>query len=517
VDLFQFINNVLSAQLQTEVMSLEAVSAELLGDSKIELEYVELLEGWKKGKDLAKMAEYCLKDSDLTLRLGEFILPQIYHLSKLSGQLLFDASRMTYSQLVEWYLSKKAHEMKVIIPNQPKWDEIQIRRDFSPYEGAFVKEPVAGLHEAIAVMDFRSLYPSIIATFNISPETFNCSDCKKNGYKVPETKYWFCKKKEGFVSKVIKELIEHRAEIKQEMKGVKKDSEKYYSLNNEQFAIKTVANATYGYFGFASSKWYCRECAQSSAAFGRFYIKNVMSEAEKEGFTVIYADTDSMFLKVIGNLEEKSEAFLIKMNKKLPGIVKLDMQGIYSRGIFIPKGVGLGTAKKRYALIDEKGVLTIRGLEKVRRDWSNVAKDTQEMILKLVLGKKDVEGAVRYTQNVIKELKAGKIPLKDLIIYEQLSKPLAEYKAIGPHVAAARKIRDRGGDFGEGMVVMYVITKGEGSISQRAEPIESAKIESIDAEYYIHNQIVPAALRVLAVMGVSEEQLLGGSLRSFLK
>ena len=517
IDLFEFINNVLSPQLQTEVLDLDSVSAELLGDKKIEIEYEEILESWRKGKDLAKLAEYCLKDSELTLRLGEFILPQIYQLSKLSGQLLFDTSRMTYSQLVEWYLSKRAFAMNYIIPNQPKWEEIQTRREVSPYVGGFVKEPIAGLHEDIAVMDFRSLYPSVIVTFNISPETFNCKDCRKDGHEVPETKYWFCKRKKGFVSVVIKELIEKRASIKKEMGKMKRGTEDWNKHNNEQFAVKTVANATYGYFGFAGSKWYCRECAQSSAAFGRFYIKKVIDEAGKEGFIVIYADTDSMFVKTKGNIKNKTEKFLEKMNKVLPGIIELDLQGIYKRGIFIPRGVGPGTAKKRYALIDNKGVLTVRGLEKVRRDWSNVAKDTQEKVLKLVLEKKDVKGAVKYTKNVIKKLKQRKIPLKDLTLYEQLTKPLSEYKAIGPHTAAARKIKERGRPIGEGMVIMFVITKGKGSISQRAEPIEDVEIKDVDVDYYISHQIVPAALRVLTVLGVSEEQLLGSSLKSFMK
>lgn len=517
VDLFEFINNILSPQLQTEVLTLDDVSAELLGDKKIEIEYEEILESWRKGKDLAKLAEYCLKDSELTLRLGEFLLPQIYELSRLSGQLLFDTSRMTYSQLVEWYLSKRAFSMNYIIPNQPKWEEIQTRREVSPYVGGFVKEPIAGLHEEIVVMDFKSLYPSIIATFNISPETFNCEDCRKDGYEVPETKYWFCKRRKGFVSTVIKELIEKRATIKKGMEKLKKGSEEYNKHNNEQFAVKTIANATYGYFGFAGSKWYCRECAQSSAAFGRFFIKKVIDEAEKEKFVVIYADTDSMFVKTKGDLKKKSKDFLEKTNKELPGIIELNLQGIYKRGIFIPKGVGPGTAKKRYALIDYKGVLTVRGLEKVRRNWSNVAKNTQEKVLNLILEKKDVKAAVKYTQDVIRKLKERKIPLKDLTLYEQLTKPLSEYKAIGPHTAAARKIKERGGAIGEGMVIMFVITRGKGSISERAEPIEDVSIKDIDIDYYITHQIVPAALRVLTVLGVTEEQLLGESLKSFLK
>jgi len=516
IDLFNFINNILSPQLQTEVLTLDAVSAELLGDKKIEMEYEDILENWRKKKNLAKVAEYCLKDSELTLRLGEFILPQIFEISKISGQLPFDASRMMYSQLVEWYLSKKAFVMNHIIPNQPKWDEIQRRREYSPYVGGFVKEPIGGLHEEIAVMDFKSLYPSIIATFNISPETFNCSCCRKNGYEVPERKYWFCKRKKGFVSSVIKGLIERRAEIKKRMKKLKM-GEEYNRLNNEQFAVKTIANATYGYFGFSGSKWYCRECAESSAAFGRFYIKKVIDEAEKEGFVVIYADTDSMFAKVKGNLKKKTEIFLKRINKILPGIIELNLQGIYLRGIFIPRGVGPGTAKKRYALIDKRGVLTVRGLEKVRRDWSNVAKQTQERVLKLILEKKDVKGSIKYVQNIIKKLKQRKIPLKDLTIHEQLTKPLSQYKAIGPHVAAARKIKDRGRPVGEGMIIMFVITKGKGSISERAEPAKDVSLKNIDNDYYIGHQIIPAALRVLTVLGVTEEQLLGESLKGFIK
>ena len=516
IDLFSFIDTILSPQLQTEVLTLDAVSSELLNDNKISMDYEEMTEAWRKSKDLAKLAEYCLKDSELTLRLGKFMVPQILELANISGQLMFDASRMTYSQLVEWYLSKKAFSMKTVIPNQPKWDQVQERRQYSPYVGGFVKEPIGGLHDDIAVVDFRSLYPSIIATFNISPETFNCKDCRKDGYKVPERKYWFCKKKKGLVSTVIKDLIDRRAKIKQRMKKTKVSEEKE-RLNNEQFAVKTVANATYGYFGFAGSKWYCRECADSSAAFGRFYIQKVIKEAEKEGFTVVYADTDSMFLKTKGKLKAKVRKFLNKTNKLLPGIMELDLQGIYKRGIFIPRGVGPGTAKKRYAMIDAKGVLTIRGLEKVRKDWSNVAKDTQEKVLKLVLEKKNVEGAVKYVRGVIKDLNNGKIPLKELVIIEQLTKPLSEYRAVGPHVVAARKIKERGKPIGEGMPILFIITKGKGSISERSEPFEDVELKDVDNHYYVSHQIVPAALRVLAVMNVTEEELLGESLKRFLK
>jgi DNA polymerase I/DNA polymerase-2 len=298
IDLFEFINNILSPQLQTEVLTLDDVSAELLGDKKIEIEYEDILESWRKGKDLGKLAEYCLKDSELTLRLGEFILPQIYQLSKLSGQLLFDTARMTYSQLVEWYLSKRAFAMNYIIPNQPKWEEIQARREVSPYVGGFVKEPIAGLHEDIAVMDFRSLYPSLLVTYNVSPETLRCNCCRKDGYEIPELKIWFCKRRKGFVPSVVEGLIKKREEIKDKMKKLNKDSEEWKRLNNEQWVCKILANSSYGYYAFAGSKWYCRECAMSLAALGRFFINKIINAAKENNFIVLYADTDSCFVKL---------------------------------------------------------------------------------------------------------------------------------------------------------------------------------------------------------------------------
>jgi DNA polymerase I/DNA polymerase-2 len=507
LDLFRFIQNILSPNLQTEVLTLDSVSAEILGDKKIEITYQELLESWRKGENLEKLAQYCLKDSELTFRLAEILLPQIFEISKTVGQILFDVSRMTYGQLVEWYLSRKAGEKGEIIPNQPKFEEI-LKRKRKTFVGGFVKEPLPGIHEKIAILDFRSLYPSLIVSFNISPETLNCNCCKDNGYIVPELDYHICKKKEGFVPSVLKEIIEKRVKIKKQLKNLDKNSLEFRILNNRQYALKIIANATYGYFGFAGSKWYCKECAESCAAFGRHWIKKAIKEAGKEGFTVIYADTDSLFLKKEKeDIKEATKKFLEKINQSFPGILELDLQGFYKRGIFIPRGT-YGTAKKRYALVDEKGELLIRGLETVRRDWCNLAKEVQRKVLEFVLKENDVEKAKDFVKKIVKNLREKKVSLKDLIIYEELTKPIDQYKLISPHVMAAKKLKEKGIEVGEGQVIMFVIQEGEGSVSEKAEPIEFAKLEKIDSAYYILRQVIPAAMRILQILGVTEKMLL---------
>ena len=507
IDLFNFIQNILSPNLQTEVLTLDAVAGELLKDQKIQFEFEEIIEAWRKEKNLEKLAEYCKKDSELTLRLGKILLPQIFELSKVVGQTLFDVSRMTYSQLVEWHLLRKANDKNELLPNQPKFDEILKRKRFT-YAGGFVKEPIGGIHKNLAVLDFRSSYPSIIITFNISPETFKCKCCKDNGFKVPGLDYWFCKKKKGFIPDVLEDLMKKRLEVKAQLKKLKKDSLEYETLDNRQFAMKTILNATYGYMGFPASRYYCKECAESATAFGRHWIKEVIKEAENFGLTVVYGDTDSIFVKAENNIKKEVEKFLEYINQKLPGMMELDLQGIYLRGIFIPRGVAPGTAKKRYALLDKEGNLLIRGLETVRRDWCNLAKKVQREVLNFVLKKEDVRGAKEYVKKIIKNLREQKISLRDLTIYEDLTKPIEEYKLVSPHVVAARKMRERGIEIEPGQTIMFVITKKGTSISEKAEPVEFAKIEDIDIDYYIHHQILPAALRVLKILGIDKDDLL---------
>ena len=96
--------------------------------------------------------------------------------------------------------------------------------------------------------------------------------------------------------------------------------------------------------------------------------------------------------------------------------------------------------------------------------------------------------------------------MDDLIIYTQITRPLSQYEQIGPHVAAAKKLLNLGVSIGEGSIISYIITKGVGSISSRAVPAEFA--ENYDPEYYIHNQVIPAAMRILSGLGIKEEELL---------
>jgi len=513
VDEYVFVDKILSASLKSEVLTLDEVATELIGEGKKDLEYKQMVEFWRERKELNRIAEYSMWDAHLTYLLSQILLPQIFSISKLTGEIPFDVSRYSYSQLVEAYLMKKAVEDNVLIPNSPKTEEKEMRMRELPYKGAIVVEPKKGIHENVAVLDFRSLYPTIIVSHNVSPELLNCNhqECKEKN-TAPETKNHFCLKKVGFVPKNLKLLIDRRKELKERMKKVPKDSPEYKILDNEQYATKIISNAMYGYFGFIGARWYKKECGEATAAWGRHYIKKIMQMAQEEGLEIIYGDTDSIFVKKDGfglkEIEEVAKKFVDKVNRELPGIIELEFRGVYLRGIFVSREKGESGAKKRYALLDVSGNLEVRGFETVRRDWCKLAKETQRKVLEIVLKEKDPKKAVEFVLETIKRVRDGKVDIEELTIYEQITRPLSQYEQIGPHVKAAMRARERGKIVTEGSIIAFIIIKGAGSISDRAMPVEFVTKEDYDANYYIEHQILPAALRVLKALGYTKEDIL---------
>jgi DNA polymerase elongation subunit (family B) len=516
LDLYSFIEHILGDSLESETLTLDMVSKELLGEGKDALEWKDIEKLWEEKKNLKVVADYCLKDSELTLNLADRLLPQVFELSKLVGQTPFDVSRMTYSQLVEWLLIRSAHAKGEIALNRPDQSEIEKRREASPYVGGYVLLPEPGIHEDIALFDFASLYPTTIITHNISPETLDKNGDKGNA--VPGSDHYFSLDKKGFIPEIIEGIVKKRMEIKKEMESLEPGTKKYKDLYNMQYALKIITNASYGYYAYAGSRWYSRICAMSIAAFGRYYIQKVISFAKEQGLDVIYGDTDSLFVAKCN--EKRAEKFLKDVNDSLPGVMELDFDGMYVSGIFVPAKSGV-TAKKRYALLSKDGKITIRGFEKVRRDWCKISKDTQEKVLFAILKDKDENKAVAIVRDAIERINKGDIDTKDLVIYTQITRPLETYEQIGPHVAAAKKYAAKGHSVKEGSIIGYIITRGDGSISSRAEPFEYA--QNYDPDYYINNQILPAAMRILYGLGFSEDDVLGEgdesqrSLNTFMK
>jgi len=216
-------------------------------------------------------------------------------------------------------------------------------------------------------------------------------------------------------------------------------------------------------------------------------------------------------------LEKIGEIFVRKMNKRLPGMIELEFRDLYKGGIFVARKAGKVGAKKRYALINYKGELEIRGFETVRRDWCELSKRIQKKVLVIILRDRNPTKAIQLVRDTIKKIRERKVSLDELTIFEQITRPLNQYEQIGPHVKAAQKARARGRSVGEGTVIGFVIVKGIGKISDRAEPVEDVKPKQYDPEYYIGHQILPASMRVLKALGYTEQEVLKGRIQKKLE
>ena len=502
VDVFKFVKRVMRIDLNTDSFGLNAVAAELLNEKKIDVDLDKLAEVWDKGTD--EIGEYCkynLHDAVLTYKLCEKMLPSIIEFVKIVGLPVYDINRMGFSQLVEWYLLKQAPSYNEIAPNKPNYNEIG-KRKMLTYRGAFVYEPEPGLYRNITVFDFRSLYPTIISSHNISPAMLNCECCKDKEVTPTEEKYWFCTKKKGFIPAMIEELITRRMRIKEMIK-----KEKNVFLEARSNSLKLLANSFYGYLGFYAARWYSIECAKSVTAYGRFYIQKVIDKAKAEGFKVLYSDTDSIFLSLDGKSKEDAEHFSEAINVELPGLMELEYEGFYPSGIFVSAKVGPFGAKKKYALISEDGTIKIKGFETVRRNWSIIAKEVQENVLNIILKENNKEKAFEYVKKTINDLRDKKIELDKVIITTQLQKEISEYDAVGPHVAIAQKLKNKGVVVGPGSMISYVVTQGKDRIRDRARLPDEVSADEYDSDYYINNQVIPAVEKIFEVIGYSKDDL----------
>jgi DNA polymerase I len=289
--------------------TLERVYLELFGEEKFDLPGEKLWQYWDAdGQALKDLFKYSLADVVTTYQIAEKILPLSLELTRIVGQPLFDMTRLSTGQQIEWFLTRKAYEKDELVPNKPSGSQY-LERKGEHTLGGYVKEPDKGLHENIVQFDFRSLYPSIIISKNISPDTFagnitiesdninendtfNIEDIKYN--ISPEYGYKFMKEPKGFIPSVLGQVLNERVRVKQMMLNTENPMEKKV-LDVQQQALKRLANTMYGVYGYSRFRWYSIECARSITAWGRDYIKKTMKQAEAYGFKSIYADTDGFY------------------------------------------------------------------------------------------------------------------------------------------------------------------------------------------------------------------------------
>jgi DNA polymerase I len=436
--------------------------------------------------------KFSRENAQSVLGVAEAMLSFAMQLSSLVGLPLDHVGTAAVGFRVEWYLMREAYKIGELIPKR-------VERPYIPYVGAVVLAPKPGLHENIAVLDFKAMYPNIMITHNVSPDTYvplSESEPPSGVNIAPEVGHRFRKEPSGFYKEVLSSLIATRDQIRPKLSKLNPKSMEYRVLDARQKAVKVITNAAYGYTGWIGARWYIKPVAEAATAWGRHIIMNTIELAKKVGLEVVYSDTDSVFVK---NEPNKIQKISAEVEKSLGLEIKPDE--IYTRILFTE-------AKKKYCGLLPDGRLDIVGLEVVRGDWAACAKNMQERVLEIILKKQMPQEAAQFVKAYISDLRGKKVPYKDLIIWKTLTKRVEEYEVRAPHVEAARRLLKEGYELSMGDKIGYVITVSTGKLYERAKPYALSNYDEMDTEYYVTNQVLPAAARILTLFGIAEDKLL---------
>jgi DNA polymerase I len=419
----------------------------------------------------------------------------------------------------------------------------------SDLKGGEVLEPKKGLLENILILDYKSLYPTIMMAHNLCYTTVVTEERPEGktirppsgGEFVPPDVFM------GIVPSILENLLSQRTLTKKRMKKASDENE-YRVLDATQLALKILLNSFYGYSGYARARLYSLTLANAVTSFGRTNILNtrdiinnsirkmvlrnetalLLEEADKIlpsdkviGISVAYGDTDSVFVQCISKEDLSLEEISLVGNRlsdivsaSLPDPMELEFEAIAKRALLI--------AKKRYALwlFEPKNSgweskIKVSGMETVRRDWCELTSITLNTVLKLVLIEGDVDKAVEHVRKVVSDVRnldPGRDAdiIEKLVLTRTLTRRTDSYKNKQPHLTVVENQKKRTGIIPSiGTRIPFVIVAGKGLFVDRAEDPDYVREHNvpIDVDYYVKKQILPPVERILAVFGAEMSSL----------
>ena len=486
------------AFLRMEEYSLDAVARQVLGERKTLTADAgdrlgEIIRTYRH--DLPAFALYARTDARLALDIVNKLdlIGLAFARSRLAGMTpdRVAASIASYDFL---YLSELAKQC-IVAPTVRSSDSSV----YAAQQGGQVLESVYGLHDLVLIFDFKSLYPSIIRTFNIDPLSY-VSEPEQDDDLI-RTPGGAFRREPAILPRLLDELFPRRESAQQRGDQVASN------------AIKILMNSFYGVLGTPACRFSNPALANSITGTGRELLLWSKRWFESAGLRVLYGDTDSLFVssgsddpvsaRVRGaQLTEAFNAELaryIKDRWSLPSRLQLQFEKLYLK-LFLPRmRDGTRGASKRYAGLrqgDGSALLEFIGMEAVRRDWTALAKQVQRELYERLFAGESVD---TYLFEFVRQVRSG--GLDDLMVYRKhLRKGAQGYTATTPpHVVAARKSSQP-----IGRSISYVIT------TAGPEPVDNVQ-HPLDREHYVVKQVKPVSEPVLAALGLDFDYVVGDS------
>ncbi len=530
IDLYRFFNNrsvqVYAFANKYAEHTLNGISEALLGKSKIEFE------GEIGALPTAELAKYCLNDSQLTYELttlsGSVVMKLLVVVARIAKMPMNDASRLGVSN---WIRSMLFYEHRKINALIPRTDELSEKGGASSqaiikgkkYKGGLVIEPKPGVYFDVSVLDFASLYPSLIKVYNLSYETVNCphEECRSN--TVPDTTHWVCKKRKGIMSLVTGSLrdlrVNHYKQLTKDPSLTKQDRELYNVVSQ---GLKVILNATYGAMGFETFAFYCLPVAEATAALGRYAITKTIDKCTELGVSVIYSDTDSLFLQ---NPSKEQIQTVARWAEGELG-VELDLDKTY-------RYIAFSSRKKNYFGVLPDGTADIKGMTGKKSQTPEFLKQTFYQALEILSRVQTADDFERARSSIkellggmVSKLRAREIPMTDLAFNVMMGKQISQYgtKPSGDttnggdstrgntpqHVRAAQQLAERGHEIKAGDIIAYVKTKSPPFV----KPVDLAKPDDVDVDKYLE-YAQSMFDQILDALDFSFDELMGATTLDF--
>ena len=462
--------------------SLNSVCKGLLGEEKIQHE--------EEIDDMSyyQIAKYCQNDARLTYNLTSFnndlLMGLLVVITRIARMPIDDIARMGVSQWIRSLMYYEHRKNNFLIPRRAELDEksIGVANDAiikdKKYRGGMVVEPIEGIHFDVTVMDFASLYPSIIKVNNLSYETVRCphEECKKN--MIPQTNHWVCTKRNGLTSTIIGSLRDLRVNYYKNQARKKDNTEEekqLYTVVTQ--ALKVILNASYGVMGAEIFPLYFLPAAESTTGMGRHIILDTIEKCKENNIDVLYGDTDSIFVK---NLSIEQSEMLINRAKDDHN-VELEVEKEF-------RYVVLSNRKKNYLGVTREGKADVKGLTGKK---SHTPKFIKTMFYELIDILTQVQNKEEFTQaknsiikkiaEYAKKIENKEIPLIELAFNVTISKAPSEYvKTIPQHIRAAKQLENIR-EIKKGDIISYVKIRNKPGV----KPVELATQNEIDSSKYM--------------------------------
>jgi DNA polymerase I len=487
--------------------TLNGVAEGLLGKSKIEFD------GLIGDLPVYELARYNLWDTLLTYELvsiyNDVLMKLLVVIARVGKMPMDDLSRLGVSNWIRSMFYYEHRKQNALIPRSEELERKGGARSEAiikgkKYKGGLVIDPVSGVHFNVSVLDFASLYPSIIKVYNISYETVNCphSECRKN--IIPEVGTWYCSKRRGIESLVVGSLRDLRVDYYKQLtksKTLSQEEKELYKVVSQ--GLKVILNASYGVLGFESFPLYCLPAAEAVATLGRYSITKTIEKCKELGIQVVYSDTDSLFLQAPS---EAQIAAVTAWTQRELGI-DLDVDKVY-------RYVALSERKKNYFGVLSDGTVDVKGLTAKKSQTPQFIKDSFYKaldILTKVKTKDDFESAREEIKTLLKSdyarLKERQIPMDQLAFNVMIGKDISRYKdSIPQHVRAAQLLQKNGVEIKAGDIISFVkTTSGDG-----AKPTKLAKPLEIDVDKYLE-YMKSTFDQILGSLGYDFDEILGAT------